>query len=192
MTLEEMVTDYLSGQTIDDFNSQLDYYRSLDSLESAIENACFGFYKVNDVLYHSSHYDRIYKNGFQALIGARNALISSIDRIASTDNFDDLFNIVNERITSITGIGNLMHYDITLRIGAFKKLSPTKVHGQRGSRWGMEALYGAQKDEWEDNEPIILNREELVENFHALSRIIEPSLIENFLCVYHSELFKLK
>ena len=82
-----------------------------------------------------SHQRRLPK----ALLKAATAELQRAKLGTATD-FDDLHNRVERAIGCFVGIGELMVYDTSLRVGAHLGLLPSRVYLHRGTRVGARAL----------------------------------------------------
>ena len=76
----------------------------------------------------------------RVLVKASRALLRNLRRLGHSESFEALFDQVHDIIGRIPGIGPLMVYDTTLRIGARLGLSPQKVYLHAGTRHGAETL----------------------------------------------------
>jgi len=61
-------------------------------------------------------------------------------RLNAATDFDDLHRRVEKTIGSLVGVGELMVYDTSLRIGANLGFVPSRVYFHRGTRRGARAL----------------------------------------------------
>lgn len=96
---------------------------------------------------------------------------------AECESFHELFLKVERAIGKISGIGELMVYDTSLRIGANVGLQPDRVYLHSGTRKGSARL-GLQTDGgW-------LFLAELPEDFRSLT----PCQVEDMLCIYKDKL----
>jgi hypothetical protein len=95
----------------------------------------------------------------------------------SAPTFDRLFQIVDETLSPIRGVGELMIYDTALRLGANRGLQPRRVYLHAGTRIGARAL-GFPRGR-KSLEPTELPR--------AL-QALRPDQIEDVLCIYKDEL----
>jgi len=187
MNLKELVESYNNSPAIIDFNHQKAHYENLRSIEEAIDNACFGMYKVNGLTFFCDHF----KYAFEEIItlyDARTILLENIEILRNSNNFHALYNVIGNLILKVKGIGSLLHYDITLRIGYYLRLSPTKVYCQRGALWGYGNLKGVDLRE---HDKVVLERIDLINNYPSLN-LLSAHEIENFFCVYDKELKNIK
>jgi hypothetical protein len=67
-------------------------------------------------------------------------LVEELPRLRKAASFDELFRLINDLIRPIPGIGELVVYDTSLRIGARFGLEPEKVYLHAGTRDGAVAL----------------------------------------------------
>jgi len=71
-----------------------------------------------------------------------NQLQSQEQRLRDADNFDTLFKIIHNVGSKINGIGDMLIYDATERIGEYLGLFPDKVYLHAGTRDGAEKILG--------------------------------------------------
>ncbi|TGK19034.1 hypothetical protein [Leptospira stimsonii] len=76
----------------------------------------------------------------QALSQAAKLIIDNAENFRSANNFEELFNRMNNLVKNIYGIGELFIYDTANRIGTFLKIEPSKVYIHNGVRKGAQAL----------------------------------------------------
>lgn len=150
----------------------LQYHRSLDSLDDAISNAALA---VNSKGKRYSHQRRLKQTH---LLRARYILLGSKEAIAGCKTFRELLALIERDAGSVHGLGELYCYDTALRIGAFLGLMPERVHLHAGTRDGAVAL-GFDPDRKS------IGLRELPEAFWDL----EPYEAEDLLCIY-KELLK--
>jgi hypothetical protein len=96
-------------------------------------------------------------------------------RLSKAANFAALHSLVDGEIGRIKGIGALTVYDIAHRIGAYFGKAPERVYLHAGARVGAKA-FGITGDSFAPN---ILPK--------PFARL-EPSEIEDCLCIYKAEL----
>jgi hypothetical protein len=101
--------------------------------------------------------------------------------LANARDFEDLHAYVARAGKPIRGIGELAIYDVALRIGWFGRMEPKRVYLHAGTRAGAKAL-GL------DGSAATLP----LDAFPAELRVLDASEIEDFLCIYKSELPRLR
>ena len=111
---------------------ELGGFRDERSLASAIKRA--GMAQRRD-LKRYSHQRRLRK----AVLKAATAELHRA-KVGNATDFDDLHDRVEGAIGSLVGIGELMIYDTSLRLGAHLGLLPRRVYLHRGTRRGARAL----------------------------------------------------
>ena len=188
-TLPELVRDYQklqndhSGKNGNPLKSLLEGYRGLSTLKIAVENAC----KALDLIGSSykqpgkpaepkrhGHQRRIRKTAIQATL----TRLKSADRIfADCMSFECVLKRLTEKCQEIPGVGDLYLYDSALRIAAFRKWEPERVHLHAG------ALEGA-KELGLDVKCAPLS----VGDFPGPIRKLKSHEIEDFLCIYKGSL----
>jgi len=94
--------------------------------------------------------------------------------------FEELHELVAREIGTIVGIGALTVYDVATRIGAFLELEPERVYLHAGTAAGAKAL-GL------DHRRVSFDPAELPKEFRRL----RPYEIEDCLCLYRGELWRL-
>lgn len=67
-------------------------------------------------------------------------LLAAEEQLASAKSFDALHALVESLILNIRGVGELMVYDTTVRLAAYRGLEPTDVYLHAGTRAGARAL----------------------------------------------------
>jgi len=101
--------------------------------------------------------------------------------IAAATNFATLQALIEATIESISGIGELAVYDITLRIGAYRGLHPTEVYLHAGTRKGVQAL------------GLSANRKSLpMTSLPADLRLLSAEEAEDLLCIYRQTLARIR
>ena len=111
---------------------ELDGFRIEPSLPAAIERA--GMAQRRD----GKRYDHQRRLSREVLRTATAALHRA--SLADAKNFADLHRRVKEALGRVSGVGELMLYDTTLRIGAHLGLLPETVYLHGGTRQGARAL----------------------------------------------------
>lgn len=150
---------------------ELDWFRQQPDLSSAIERAAFA---INSDEKRYSHQRRLKK---EALEQAKKALHANLKSIEQCYSFDELFELIDEILEPISGIGELYVYDTCLRISAKLNLLPTKVYLHSGTRVGARALGF-------DGRTKSLGVSALPQELQQL----EPHEIEDVLCIFKTDL----
>ena len=109
----------------------------------------------------------------RSLSGAKTVLVSSIPELKHCKSFHELHALLLDRLRKIRGLGELYCYDTALRIGAFSGLSPELVYLHSGTRTGAKALGLNVSGSFIAPAQI-----------PAAVRVLAPSEIEDFLCIY--------
>lgn len=110
--------------------AELKIFRNQPSIVEAIYLAALGNKPNGKRFDHQREIPRI------ALCESKVRLIREIERLKSVNSFKDLYNVVDQIIGSIKGIGELTTYDTALRIGAKLGLEPQDVYLHAGTREG--------------------------------------------------------
>jgi hypothetical protein len=149
--------------------AELAYYGSLPTLREAIGRA--GRAERPDGKRHD-HQTRIRR---RALAEAANRL----KRLPLTGarRFHDLHSAIDQALGSIDGIGELMVYDTSLRIGARLKLAPDVIYLHRGTRAGAKALGLNPR-------AAFIHPNEVPTPLRGL----RPHELEDFLCIFKAEI----
>jgi hypothetical protein len=105
-------------------------------------------------------------------------LVANRPKLRAAGSFDQLFELVEELIRAISGIGELAVYDTAIRIGARFNLEPEKVYVHAGTRDGVRALG------LDGRRPTI----EMRELPEPISRRLSGREAEDLLCRYKSSL----
>jgi hypothetical protein len=104
-----------------------------------------------------------------------NSLTAKQTEIRNCKDFDDLFQLVKE--CRVKGFGPLAIYDIAHRMGWWLEIYPEKVYMHCGTTTG--ARYLGLKTSSESLK---------VKDFPPAIQILEPSQIEDFLCIFKKNL----
>jgi hypothetical protein len=107
---------------------------------------------------------------------AQKKLLTVSTWLSQAKAFDDLYDAVKTQISSVSGVGPLYLYDISLRLGNSNNLKPTTVYLHAG------ALKGAQKIL---KVPVHQGRSTHKSSFPTLASL-DPFEIENLLCLYEN------
>ena len=98
--------------------------------------------------------------------------------IQAANDFDEIYKIVNS--IQVKRVGQLAKYDISLRIGFYRGLLPTKIYIHQGTKVGAELLLKKKINKR------FIEREELIEPF--ISADIECWEIEDILCIFKGKM----
>lgn len=174
MELNAIVRTYISlirplAQT------ELDWFRHQPNLASAIEQAALA---INSEGKRYSHQHRIRKSN---LTQAKVALLDSTEVIERCDDFGELLELVEARVQSIKGIGELYVYDTSLRIGAKLNLLPGKIYLHAGTRDGAAALGFDKKVRYLEISALPVELQQL-----------QPHEIEDVLCIFKKDMRDVK
>jgi hypothetical protein len=146
---------------------ELRWFAIQSSLESAVSVAALAKGPSGKRL---SHQRRIPET---VLLESRRRLLDVLPEIEAVTTFEQLHEVVQNRIGPIVGIGELTVYDTALRIGARLRLEPTVVFMHAGTRDGAKKL-GL------DTARPFIPASELPREFHEL----QPHEMEDVLCLY--------
>lgn len=116
-----------------------------------------------------------------ALRNAHKQLKAYKNDLLSCSTFHQLYEAVQDAISDIGGIGELMVYDTAHRIGAYLKLRPNKVYLHAGTRTGAVALGFDGSEE-------SIDRKDLPKPFQKL----KPEEIEDCLCIYKKAIRRIR
>ncbi len=132
-TLVELVRDYRSRYS-GSVTEERDFFASRRSLREAVRLAARARTARDQ---RHPHQRRIP----EAVLGKCEAvLLASLPALRRAKDFDALFEVVRSSIGDIHGVGELLVYDTTTRIGAFRGLGPSAVYLHAGVRRGAKAL----------------------------------------------------
>lgn len=163
-TLEIIVRDYVALHRAK-ANDELTAFRNEPSLKAALERA--GMAKRPD----GKRYDHQRRLPAVVLRAATAELLRA--PLTAANDFNDLHRRVKNAIISIRGVGELMIYDTSLRVGAKLGILPERVYLHSGTRQGARALGLNWRAEY-------LEVRECPREFHVLA----PHEIEDCLCIY--------
>ena len=164
--VDDYVSKYREGAA-----RELRFFAIQGSLADAVRHASFAEGPQGKRL---SHQRRIPRN---VLARVSTILGSALSDLESSKTFEDLHEKVEALIRHIPGVGELMVYDTSLRIGANLGLSPKEVFLHAGTRNGARAL-GL------DTKRVSIPPDELPIEL----RDLKPREIEDLLCIYKDQL----
>ncbi len=190
-TLADLIDAYRQSQKVlkngwNPLSSLLEGYRLQDDLEAVVKSAALAEDLVGKS-YRKEWNSKIKRHGHQrrikqtALQKALKTLRSKIGELKACKSFEAIFDYVSSNCSDIKGLGPLYIYDTALRIGAFSKQLPKRVHLQAGALAGTRVLGLDVR-----NSPLPVSA--FPKPMHRLA----PYEIEDFLCIYKSELRKIR
>ncbi len=104
---------------------------------------------------------------------AKVVLTASKSRLKACESFHELYELLNEILDPVPGVGALYIYDAALRMGAYLRLAPKRVYLHAGTRDGARALGLAYESEF-------LELHQLPVELRGLT----ADQAESFLCIY--------
>jgi hypothetical protein len=114
---------------------ELEYFnRVLSSDEEAVSKAALA------QLPSGKRHPHQYRVSRAALEESERVLLANLPALGQATSFHDLFELIDDLIRPIPGIGELTVYDTALKIGAHFGHVPTRVYIHAGTRHGVEAL----------------------------------------------------
>lgn len=152
-------------------NEELQWFRQQPTLSEALHFAALA---INSKGKRYSHQRRLNKT---VLEQARDILLENEKEICRSQDFDDLFVLLERLLSPAKGLGELYVYDTALRIGAKMGVLPKRVYLHAGTRVGakalgfvgrVKALEVSQLPEW--------------------LRQLQPHEIEDVLCIFKDKL----
>ncbi|GAA4420259.1 hypothetical protein [Bremerella cremea] len=150
-------------------DSNLQFYTQLPTLDEALRRAAYAETANGK---RNPHQYRLKKSNLKKVhdrLKRRN--------LADCATFHELFEMAEEAIGDINGIGELMVYDTAHRLGAYLKRPPEKVYLHAGVRVGAAALGFEKSRKW-------LEPAELPKPFQQLT----AQQMEDCLCIYKHDL----
>ena len=166
MNLNSIALDYVLNVR-PKAQEEIDWFTQQPALGQAIEYAALAINK------RRKKYRRQWRLKNISLEAARQILLKSCDEILKSNDFDDLFALIEKLCKPIKGIGELYIYDTSLRIAARLHIMPKKVYLHAGTRAGAWAL------------GLDINIKALEFSKIPLEfRNLEPHEIEDVLCIY--------
>jgi hypothetical protein len=167
-TLSQIVEAYRRDHQVG-ARAELDFYRHLPSTHEALARAARA--ERPDGKRHD-HQRRISKQAMRE-VGRRIPGLSTEE----VRTFQELLERIETLIGAIEGVGELMVYDTSLRIGAKVGVQPDRVYLHAGTREGARAL------------GLATDRGFLfVEELPLQLRRLKPREVEDLLCIYKSVL----
>ena len=177
-SFESVVEEYCKGDAENGLNYQyyhrryLQMYRDQASLHDAIRKAALSWWLPTTMRH--PHQRRIPGSTLRECERRLQRRIKTLSRCTS---FSALYLFVKDRIGDLPHVGALTIYDITLRIGAYMRLSPEFVYLHSGALIGARRL-GVKG--------FVAHRGDFPTAFQRLT----PAEIEDCLCVFADRLEK--
>lgn len=159
--------------------NELDFFHNA-SWDDAVEYAGFA---IDRDRRRFSHQRRLRA---QSLFEAYGILLSNRDEINTCSSFENLYSIIREVVIPIYGIGVLYAYDTSLRLGAHRNLHPKMVYLHAGARVGARELRNALELTFDPRARALC-----MGDFPDEMKPLSPREVENFLCIYKREFFRL-
>lgn len=163
-----IVRDYLKHYKAS-ADAVLLFYQQIPTLDDAIKKAAYA--ELPNGKRHPHQYRLKRANLKKVHYRLRNC------NLAACETFHELFETVEDAIGGISGIGELMIYDTTHRLGAHLGLQPERVYLHAGVRVGAVALGFEKSRKW-------LETTELPRPFRRLT----AQQLEDCFCIYKYEL----
>ncbi|RKF14908.1 hypothetical protein D6850_08555 [Roseovarius spongiae] len=151
--------------------SEMKFYAERPTLTEAMEVA------ARSVLLNGKRHPHQCRISHATLDEAGRKLLSEEARVEAARNFGELYSVVSAAIAPIRGIGPLAIYDISHRIGAYRRLEPEKIYLHAGARTGAK-VFGFSGG-W-------IDKADLPAEFEPLS----AAEIEDCLCIYKDHLLR--
>jgi hypothetical protein len=171
--LEQLVTEF-ERQIVAPGSQELRYFAEMPSLELAIHYAGLATDWRGKRFHHQCRIPR------PVLVRATHAMMQAKHRISSCTTFKELLSLLIDLVDHQRGVGELYHYDTSLRIGAYLGLSPEAVYLHAGARQGAKAL-GLDAHEGRVR----------VQDLPKPLQVLRPDDIEDFLCICKKQLASL-
>ncbi len=177
-SLTDIIRDYVVNFQ-PEHEQEMMWFRNQASFEEALNLAAQA---QDDMGRRYSHQRRI---KLQSIANATRALADAHDDLRNCPSFHELWNLIGSCLDKVKGVRELYVYDCASRLGAYLGLQPQKVYLHAGTREGAKNLgLLSQKDA----RPQWLEPTEL----SPALRSLPPTDVENLLCIYKSELARLK
>jgi len=167
-TLSQIVEAYRRDHQ-EGARAELDFYRHLPSAREALARAARA--ERPDGKRHD--HQRLIPKQAMREVGRRIPRLST----AGVWTFEELLQRIETLIGAIDGVGPLMVYDTSLRIGAMVGVEPDRVYLHAGTREGARSLGIATERGFL-----------LVEELPPQLRRLKPREVEDLLCIYKAEL----
>ncbi len=166
-TLAEIVQVYEQRYRADS-RQELEAFRLESSLAAAVDRASAAR-DSNGKRY--KHQSRLTK---RALADVHLRLAG--ENLTACGDFDELHRLIESRLRSIHGVGELMIYDTAVRIGALLGHLPKRIYLHRGTRRGARELGLDWRAPYVEMDAIPIEM-----------RVLEPHEIEDCLCIFRDE-----
>jgi hypothetical protein len=147
----------------------LKYVMEQKTLENAIDVAVRSLDKNGK---KQSHQKRL-KNSVLSEFG-HIVIVSEKEKINNAKTFDELYKIIKRN--KIDGVGEMLEYDVSIRIGCYLQIYPERIYLHTGTRKGIENLYGHKINK------NYLYKNELPDPFNNCD--LTPGQLEDFFCIY--------
>lgn len=154
-------------------DDELDYFREMPSLKSAIHNAAQA---INQRKGRFGHQCRLRSRSLQQ---GENVLLAEMECLRSCRTFHELHALLRKLLLPVRGLGDLYAYDTALRLGAFLGLMPNLVYLHAGTKSGARAL----------GMDVSRGFIEVQELPKAL-QVLKPHEIEDILCIFKDRFVK--
>ena len=113
---------------------EIAWFQKQPSLRAAIEAA------ARAIDGRGRRYSHQYRIRRESIRHATAALLAAKAHIARANSFDALHALIASQLREVSGIGELYLYDTAFRVGAYRRLLPTRVYLHAGTRDGARAL----------------------------------------------------
>jgi hypothetical protein len=169
----EVIRDYILRKR-KEAAAELEFFRQQPSLGKAI------YYGARSITPCGKRHPHQRRRRASTLAAAERRLLAVKSLLRQASSFTALHDVIHAAIRPIRGIGSLTIYDIATRIGGYVGLEPKVVYLHAGTAEGAKALgLSARKT---------LCPKTLPRVFHRL----RPREIEDCLCIYASDLWRLR
>jgi hypothetical protein len=158
-------------------NGFLSHYENL-TIKEVIESVTIK-YGEGPFLLSNPHYKRI-RNKEIAFNSKKTQLLNNLENIIQCEqsNFEELYNIIKD--CQVTGINDLMNYDISLAIGSKLNKYPNQLYLHRSVINAARALMLE-----------INNNRVHSKDLNTVFGNMKPHHIENMLCIYNKAIIRL-
>ena len=169
-TLAAIVVDY-QQRYAPGADAERDYFRKFRSLRAAIHAAASA---TNSDGKRFAHQRRLPRRVLQQV---SLELLAAAPAVRAAHTFAGLFQVIDDTLRPIHGVGELMVYDTALRLGAYRGVAPGHVYLHAGTRVGARAL-GLDS----------ARQSITVSELPSQLRRLRPDQIEDVLCIYKRDL----
>jgi hypothetical protein len=176
MTLKATLKEFIEQEKYEPDASEVNRFRKMRSLDEAVKTAAES--KREDGRYYP--HQRRNVGWRDAIPKATKTLVSASDHFRACRDFEEIKQLIKDLLADTTGVGPVYYYDVAVRIAAYLKKLPKKVHLHAG------VLEGAKLLEEDEELPEGATKKGFLEvdELPNYLKEFEPHEVETLLCNY--------